>query len=325
LKIKSAIGAMLAASLLLTSCQGADQASSGGEGYPSGPVTMTAGANPGSGFDITIRSVVEALQKEKIVEVPLPVQNRPGAIGAVFLATMVEKYRGDDDQVSVTSLAMMMNELRGMSEYGYDDVTMIARLITEYYVVVTGPESPFANLGDVMAAIKADPGSVAVGAATDDQAPFDLLVAAAGGDPAAINYVSFEGGGDQTTALLNGDIGVAIGGLSEFTSLITSDALTALGVLSEERLPGVDVPTAREQGLDVTLSNWRGLYGPPEMPDFALTYWQNALGEMVESAAWKEIAERNQFTTTFMIGDEFQTFLAETQADLKAALEEAGQ
>ena len=324
MKIRSAMGAMLAASLVLTSCQGAEQVSSA-EGYPSGPVTMTAGANPGSGFDITIRSVVEALQKENIVDVPLPVQNRPGAIGAVFLATMVEKYRGQDDQVSVTSLAMMMNELRGMSEYGFDDVTMIARLITEYYVVVTGPDSPLTDLDDVMAAIEADPGSVAVGAATDDQAPFDLLVAAAGGDPAAINYVSFEGGGDQTTALLNGDIGVAIGGVSEFTSLITSGALTALGVLSEERLPGVDAPTAREQGLDVTLSNWRGLYGPPEMPGFAVTYWQEALGEMVESAAWKQIAERNQFITTFMIGDEFQAFLTETQTDLKVALEEAGQ
>jgi len=327
-KIRSAIGAMLAASLVLTGCQGQGQGSgpaAGGQGYPSGPVTMTAGANPGSGFDITIRSVVEALQKDHLVDVPLPVQNRPGAIGSVFLATMVEKYAGADDQVSVTSLAMMMNELRGMSEYGYDDVTMIARLITEYYVVVTGPDSPLANLDELVTAIKADPGNVAVGAATDDQAPFDLLVSAAGGEPSTINYVSFEGGGDQTTALLNGDIDVAIGGVSEFFSLVTAGQLGALGVLSEERLPGLDAPTAREQGLDVTLSNWRGLYGPPDMPEFAVTYWQTVLGEMVESDTWKQIAERNQFTTTFMIGDELQTFLAETQADLEAALEEAGQ
>ncbi|CAN5746503.1 tripartite tricarboxylate transporter substrate binding protein [soil metagenome] len=323
MKIRFIIGTLVAASLALAGCQ--NSGAGGDAAYPAGPITMTAGANPGSGFDITIRSVVEALEKDKLVDVPLPVQNRPGAIGAVFLATMVEKYKGADDQISVTSLAMMMNELRGMSEYGYDDVTMIARLITEYYVVVTGPESPFANLDDVMAAVKADPGSVAVGAATDDQAPFDLLVAAAGGEPALINYVSFEGGGDQTTALLNGDIDVAIGGVSEFNTLLSSGALTALGVLSEERLPGVDAPTAREQGLDVTLSNWRGLYGPPDMPDLAIEYWRQVLGEMVKSPAWQEIAERNQFTTTFMVGDEFQGFLAETQADLKAALEEAGQ
>ena len=138
--IKSAIGTVLAASLILTGCQDSEHAS-GPERYPSGPVTMTAGANPGSGFDLTIRSVVEALQKEEIVDVPLPVQNRPGASGANFLATMVEQYKGKDDQVSVTSLSMMMNELGGKSKYGYDDVTMIARLMTEYFVVVTGPNS----------------------------------------------------------------------------------------------------------------------------------------------------------------------------------------
>ena len=154
--IRTAIGAMLAASLLLTGCQGSEGASEDAT-YPSGPVTMTAGATPGSGFDLTIRSVVEALEKEHIVDVPLPVENRPGDSGADFLATMVEQYKGDDDQVSVTSLSMMMNQLRGKSKYGYDDVTMIARLMTEYFVVVTAPASPFKNLNDLMAAIKSDP------------------------------------------------------------------------------------------------------------------------------------------------------------------------
>ena len=321
--IKSATAAVLAATVVLTGCQNSEQ-SSAGDGYPSGPVTMTAGANPGSGFDLTIRSVVDALETDDIVTVPLPVQNRPGGIGSVFLAEMVEQYKGADDQVSVTSLAMMMNELQGMSEYGYRDVTMIARLMTEYFVVVTGPNSAFANLTDIATAITSDPGAVPVGAAIDDQAPFDLLVAAAGGDPALIDYVSLEGGGEQSAALLNGEISVAIAGVSEVISLVNSGQLAALGVLSEERLPGLNAPTAREQGLDVTLSNWRGLYGPPEMPEFAVAYWQNALGEMVQSPTWKQIAERNQFTTTFMIGDEFQTFLSETQADVKAALEEAG-
>ena len=321
--IRSAVGALLAASLVLTGCQDSRGADTAQQDYPSGPVTMTAGATPGSGFDITIRAVVEALEKEKIVDVALPVQNRPGNIGADFLATMVEQYKGKDDQLSVTSLSMMMNQLRGISEYGYDDVTMVARLMTEYYVVVTGPGSPLTNLADVMAAVRADPAQVAVGAATDDQAPFDLLVSAAGGDPATVDYVPFEGGGDQSTALLNGDIDVVIAGVSEVVDLLSAGGVVALAVLSEERLPGLDVPTAREQGLDVTLSNWRGLYGPPGMPEYAVTYWQKALGEMVESPTWKQIAERNQFTTTFMVGEEFQTFLAETEADLKAALDEA--
>lgn len=318
--IRLALSVLLAVSLALTGCQQQSEQTSEAPEYPSGPITMTAGANPGSGFDITIRAVVEALQKERLIDAPLPVQNRPGNSGADFLATMVEQYKGKDNEVSVTSLSMMMNELLGKSQYGYDDVTMIARLITEYYVVVTRHDSSYNNLGDVMSAIKADPRSVVVGAANDDQAPFDLLVAAAGGDASTINYVPFQGGGDQIKALESGEISVAIGGVSEFVDLLNADTLQALGVLSEERLPGIDVPTAREQGLDVTLSNWRGLYGPPDMPQYAVEFWQNALGKMVESPTWQQIAKDKQFATTFMTGDEFQTFLAETQADVKQAL-----
>jgi putative tricarboxylic transport membrane protein len=101
---------------------------------------------------------------------------------------------------------------------------------------------------------------------------------------------------------------------------VKSGEFRALGVLAENRLPGLDAPTAREQGLDVTLANWRGLYGPPGMPDVAVAYWQKALGEMVQSRTWEQIAEQRQFVTTFMIGEELQGFLAKTQADLKAAL-----
>lgn len=284
------LSALLATSFVLVGCQGSESSSQAAQQYPSGPVTMSAGANPGSGLDLTIRAVVDSLQ-ENLVDVPLPIENRPGKIEADCLAAMVQTFRGADDQVSATSLSMMMNELRGLSPYGFDDVTMIARLMTEYFA-----------------------------AATDDQAPFDLLVRAAGGDPALISYVPFEGGGDQTAALLEGDISVAIGGVSEFIDLIRSGTLRALGVLAENRLPGFDAPTAREQGLDVTLSNWRGLYGPPDMPGYAVAYWQQALGEMVTTTTWEQIAERSQFTTTFMTGQEFQAFLGTNEADLKTAL-----
>lgn len=289
--------------------------------YPTGPVTMTAGANPGSGFDLTIRSVVDALQEDRIVDVPLPVHNRPGGSGADFLATMVRDHDGADDQISVTSLAMMVNQVNGTSPYGYADVTMIARLLTEYFIVVTRPDSRYQNLGDLMSAVAADPAAARVGAARDDEAPFDLLVTAAGGSPASIRYVTHEGGGDQSDALATDAVDVAIGGVSEFVDRIASGELRALGVLAENRLPGLDVPTAREQGLEVTLSNWRGLYGPPHMPLHAVEYWQRALATMVESPAWQRIAERRRFVTTFMVGDDLRAFLARTQADVQAALQ----
>lgn len=312
---RSAFAAAVAVTLTLTGC--ATEEPTADVTYPAGPVTMTAGADEGSGFDLTIRSVVDALQKERIVDIPLPVQNRPGGSGADFLASMVRDHKGADDQIAVTSLSMMVNQVRGTSDLGYTDVTMIARLITEYYMVVTPTGSPLGTLGDVIAAIRTDPASVTVGAANDDELPFGLLVAAAGGDPSTVRYDTREGGGEQIAALADGTVDVAVGGVSEFVDQVTAGNLTALGVLAEDRLPGLDVPTAREQGLDVTLSNWRGLYGPPDMPASAVDYWQNALAAMVETPTWKKIAEQRKFTTTFMIGAEFQDFLASSQEDVE--------
>jgi len=116
MKIKAVVGAVLTGALVLAGMQSGPARA---VPYPTGPVTMTAGANPGSGFDLTIRAVVDTLTQERLVEVPLPVEYRPGNIGADFLATMVEQYAGRDDQISVTSLSMMMNQLRGISKYAY--------------------------------------------------------------------------------------------------------------------------------------------------------------------------------------------------------------
>lgn len=322
---KSVFGVMIAAALLLTGCTDSGSeadapSTSESVPYPDGPVTMTAGADPGSGFDLTIRSVVDALQKEKIVETALPVQNRPGGSGADYLATMVEEHRGASNQLAVTSLSMMVNQVSGVSEYGYDDVTMIARLMSEYYVVVTRPGGPFADLRAVLTAIASDPSNVVVGAAYDDELPFGLLVSAAGGDPSAVRYVTQEGGRAQSAALLGGEIDVAIGGVSEFVDEMSAGNLTGIGVLADYRIPGVEVPTTKELGLDVTLANWRGIYGPPDMPVEAVEFWQKALGTMVETPTWKQIAERSKFTTTFMIGDEFDAFLADTQKDVETGL-----
>uniref|UniRef100_UPI0022775E86 Bug family tripartite tricarboxylate transporter substrate binding protein n=1 Tax=Streptomyces adelaidensis TaxID=2796465 RepID=UPI0022775E86 len=208
-----------------TGCATTDDKDADGSNYPSGSVNMTAGADPGSGFDMTIRSVVETLKKENIADVPLPVENRPGASGAVWLAQMVERHKRADDQISVTSLSMMANQLRGTSKYGYKDVTMVARLMTEHYVLVTTPDSPYKNVGSLLATLKTKPDSVTVGAASDDQVPFGLLTAKGGADPKKVKYVEYQGGGDQTTALLNGDIDVAIAGVSEFSGMLKSGDL----------------------------------------------------------------------------------------------------
>lgn len=315
------------AALTLAACgQSGDAAgSTDGEAvagdYPSGPVKIIAPADPGSGWDLTARAVAADLAKEKIVTTPLPVENRPGAVGTVFLAEMVEQLTGQDDIIAVTSMAMNVNAAMGQTEYNFDDVTMIAGLSAEHFIVVTGKDSPYQDLDSALKAIEEDPGSVPVGAATDDQFPFSLIVNAAGGDPSSINYVTYEGGGEQSNALLSGDVQLAVAGVSEFLPLLQSGELRGLAVLSEEPIEGLEAPTTTELGYDVTIANWRGFYGPPEMPEEAVTFWQDALEKLSTSEAWKATAEKNQWTTQFMKGDEFTAYLEKTQQQVDEGFE----
>jgi putative tricarboxylic transport membrane protein len=313
--------ATASACLVLTSCGGAFETESqdAGANYPSQPVTLTAPAEPGSGWDTTARALAQTMEQESLTDSPLPVQNRTGATGCVWHKSMVNDYAGDPYQIAVTSTPIMSNFLRGDCDLTYRDVTMIATIFVETYVLVAPENSPYKSAKDLIEAVKKDPQSVPIAASGDDQLPFALLVQAAGGDPSQINFIEYEGGGEQITAMLNGDV-------SEFRSQIEAGDLRGLAVLKDERLGGklADIPTAPELGYDVTLANWRGVYGPPNMPEDAVSYWEDTLHKTVQTDTWKTIAERNQWEPLFLHDAQMQQYLANANGKIKQGLSEIG-
>jgi putative tricarboxylic transport membrane protein len=303
---------------------GGDRGVPAAEGYPNRPVTLTAAAQPGSGFDVTARAMAETLQKEDVVDVPTPVQNRPGAAGVVWLTQMVGSFAGADDQLSVASLSVMSNQVRGRTPLGIKDITMLATIMEEPFIIVAPSSGSIQDLRGLVDTMKTDIGGVqvAVGAG-DDQIPVGLVAKIGGVDPSAIRFVTYGGGGgEQTTALLNGDADVAIGGVSEFQSQIEAGTLRGLGLVSDERLGGTmsEVPTSVEQGYNVTITNWRGIYGPPDMPDYAVKYWQDAIGEALETETWRSIAASNNWESHYLTGDQMNQYLDSMQFQVVDAL-----
>lgn len=312
------------AAMALTGCSSAGGGS--GEEYPDQPINFSVGSEPGSGWDATARALVEVIEREDAVPVQVNVQNRPGAVGCVLLNDMTTSLADADNEIAMTSTPLFSFELRGNCDVHYTDITVIARLLIENFMVAVPADSEFASLADLLDAIIADPQSVPIAANGDDQLPLALLVQAAGGDPQSINFIALESGGEYLTALLNGDVVASVSGVTEFGPQIEAGELEGLAVLAPERLeaPLADIPTAVESGYDVTLSNWRAVYGPPNMPDYAVEYWENKLEELLASESWQEIADRNQWTTAYLAGDELQTFLDEEYANTQAALESIG-
>lgn len=322
-RIPAAVVGVLA---LVTSGCGAFESGQSAENYPDRPVSFSVGSEPGSGWDATARAIVESMEKEGMTDSPLTVQNRPGAVGCVLLNSMVEEHRGDSYEIAMTSTPLFSNQLRGQCDLGYQDVTMVARVLTENFLVAVPADSPYQDLNAFLEAIKEDGQSVPIAAAGDDQLPLALLVKEAGGDPADINFIEFESGGEYLAALYNGDVAASVSGVTEFGSQIEAGKLRGLAVLREDRLePPLDsIPTAQEMGLDVTLSNWRGVYGPPDMPEAAVTYWERKLKALLETESWKQVAQRNQWESTYLAGEDLQKFLDNEYAQIETALSSIG-
>jgi len=316
------LAAGAAALLALSACGSDGGASAGGGDYPAQPINVSAPAEPGSGWDTTARAMVSSLEEEGLTDVPLPVQNQPGGTGCSWLTQMMG-MSGEDTDIAITSLASQTMNQRGLCEYGPGDATMIATLFTENFIVVASADGEIGDFETLMTALEEDPASVPLAAAGDDRLPFALLADEAGVDPADIRFVDYEGGGEQTNALLNGDAAVAIAGLSEFRGVLESGDLVPIVSLAPEALeaPFDSVPIAVDEGYDVQLANWRGVYGPADMPEEAVSYWEGVLGEMVETDSWAETVERNQWTPLFQTGDEMATYIDEADQTVADGVE----
>lgn len=321
-RLATAIAAGLLATT--TACSGGATGETSGDDYPSGPITLTAPSDPGSGFDLALRTVAEVAKKEGIVDAPLTVQNRPGGLTTTWEQALVNQHEGADDQVSIASLSTILLDVEGRSDYTLDDVTLLGSLMQENFAIVTGEDSPYEDLESVLSALEEDPSSVKVASQLEDTLAFALLAQEAGVDASEVTFVMYEGGGQQATAVMNGDADIAVAGVSEFVGLMQSGDLEGLAVIGEDPVAGVDIPTSADLGYQTEFANWRALIGPPDMPEYAVEYWQDAIEQITTSESWAEIAERNHWTTTFRTGAELQDLVDTTTKQITTAEDDLG-
>lgn len=315
-----AAGLFLLTLVLVTAC-GTGTSGSTGQ-YPSGRITIAVPTEPGSGYDLTARQLAEILDSEGIVDVPITVQNRPGGMTALLGGEMVNRYKGKDDIVGIMALTEQILQAEGRLENGLDGFTPLARMMQTPVAVFVPADSPYTDLDSLTAAIADKPGAVPIAVGIEDSLIFAQIAKAGGLDASKVNLVTYTGGGgEQATALLTGDVKVAVSSPAEFDSLLKSGEVKALAVVNDKRIKGLDVPTAVEQGYDVTLTNWRGVYGPADMPDKAVKYWRKALKELSTTDEWTEKAETMGFESAYLDGDELEAFLADTYKQVEAASE----
>jgi putative tricarboxylic transport membrane protein len=287
---------------------------------------IMAPAAPGGGWDQTARSMQQALVTAGIVK-SVQVTNVAGAGGSVGLAQFVNSAKGDGSQIMVNGFVMVGALLLNKSPVSLEQVTPIARLTEETQVMVVPADSPVKNAKDLAELIKKDIGKVtfAGGSAGGvDHIMAALFAGKVGADAAKVNYIPFSGGGESLAAILGGKVTAGISGYGEYEGQIKAGKLRAIGVTSPERRPGIDVPTFKEQGIDLVLTNWRSVVAGPGITPEQKKVLADAIDKMAKSKEWKEVLKQKGWDDAYMPADAFTRFLKDEQVRVAAVLKSVG-
>jgi putative tricarboxylic transport membrane protein len=293
--------------------------------YPNRYIELTIPFAPGGGVDLFGRTIAQLLNDQKLVSKPIQVVNKPGAGGSVGMALMVQR-RGDPYNLLGIAIHAVVTPLTLGTPYSYKDMTPIAKVFSEYEMMVVRAESPIRSLKDIEASLRKDAGSLSFGGASlgnSDHITVATFAKSIGVDPTKLTYIPYSGG-ESNPAIIGGHVDVGMGGLDLITH-VESGRMRVLAISSPKRLGGrfQKMPTFVEQGYDVVNENWRGLFGPPEMPPSVVQYWKNALTQMVQSPAWRAELEKNQWVNTFE-ADGFRASLDRDNASYAALLKQLG-
>src|SRR3954468_20117209 len=236
--------------------------------YPNRYIELTIPFAPGGGVDLFGRTVAQLLNDQKLVSKPIQVVNRPGAGGSVGMQLMVQR-KGDPYTLLGIAIHAIVTPLTLGTPYSYKDMTPIAKIFSEYEMMVVRTESPIKSLKDIEAVLRKDPGGLSIGGASlgnADHIAVGLFAQAIGVDPLKVRYIPYSGG-ESNPAILGGHVDIGMGGLDLITQ-VEAGRMRVLALSSPKRLGGrfKNMPTFTEQGYDVINENWRGIFGPPEMP-----------------------------------------------------------
>lgn len=255
-----------------------------------------APSKPGGGFDLTCKLLQKGMMSQNATNKPMRTTYQPGGIGAVAYNTVVAQRAADGDVVVAFSSGSLLNLAQGkFGRYNENDVRWIAAVGIDYGVIAVKADSPYQNLGELIAALQNDPAAVVFGAGgtvgSQDWMKSAMIAREAGIDFKAMRYVPFEGGGEAQLALLGGHIQVFSGDISETQGFLENGDIRALAVLSGERLsePFADVATAKEQGYDVSWPIVRGFYTGPEVSDERYRWWVDNFNTLLSDPKFSEI------------------------------------
>jgi putative tricarboxylic transport membrane protein len=313
---------LVCAAVLLAGCG----VTRGGEQTGMHRLRMMVPNSPGGGYDLTARTAVKIMEDDDITG-RVEVFNVIGAGGTVAMARLMNE-KGNDDLMMMMGLGVVGAVYTNGSNALASNATPLAKMVEEPEGILVPADSPYRTVNDLVAAWKADPAKVTIGGGSSPGGPDHLFAMetarAAGVDPKTVNFISYDGGGDLLTALLGKKIAAGTSGLGEYVDQIEAGEVRVLAVSGEQRVAGVDLPTLKEAGVNLTFTNWRGVLAPPGISDEARQSLVKVLEDLHSTDAWKEALVKNNWSDAFMTGAPFEQFLKDQDQRVSSTLTELG-
>ena len=296
----------------------AGQESDAAGGFEPNDVRMVVPFAAGGGSDVSGRAIASAL--EEATGATITVENREGGSGAVGYSHFLAQ-EGNADYLLASETALLALPLTTDVDFDHTSFTPIMKLGDDYTLMVVPADSEFETCTDVVDAAKSDGVVAAVsGAVSLDEVVFTLIEQ---DQDVQFDRVPFEGGSEVIAGLLGGQVEVGSLNPSEVLGQLESGDLRALCALSDERYEYeelADIPTAIEQGIDVSFAQFRGFIAPGGISDEAREFWIDAAKQFAESEAYTAYIEENLMQANALYGDDFVDYLEQNSSDLEAVV-----
>jgi putative tricarboxylic transport membrane protein len=283
---------------------------------------------PGGSNDKTARTIERVWTTNKILPTTLSIMNRSGGGGSIAY-THVAQQTGNPHYLVVAGPALLTNHITGASTLQHTDLTAVASLFNDYTVYVVSAASDIKTGKDLAARLRKDPKSIAIGFSpllgSHNHIAAGLFMKAVGGNARDLKVVAYKGSADAMPNLMGGHIDLITTAAGNVAPLMGTGKLRIVGISADKRLPALaDVPTLKEQGIDVLFGAWRGIFAPKGLTPQQVAYWEGALKKATEAPEWKDDLQKNVWADAFLGNQAFTKDLEQDYKEMRSVLQDLG-
>ena len=295
---------------------------------PDKAVELLVGSGAGGSNDTMGRHLQKIIQDQKLVPVPVNVVNKVGG-NQTLVRTYLNQHAGDAHYFDLGNPTLTVNHIMGISAQHYTDYTPVALLLNEYTVFTVRADSPVKNARDLAEVIRKNPDAWSVGVSNlggTNHLTYSMLAKSVGVDPRKLKVVVFKSNTEGMTAVMGGHLNMVSSAVSSVIAQVRPGNARIIALGGPRRMGGAlaSVPTLREQGIDIVVSNWRGIVGARGLSAAQIAYWEEVFGKVVTAEDWNKSLEAQFWEGNFLRSREFGKYLENDYNQTKAVMTDLG-